>query len=269
MNRLGLDFISGLAMPPVAFVELAAEFGCGGVSLALAPFTANPHGYPAWSLRDDAGLRRELSAALAQNGVELRNGEGFLIRPGSTVADCPGDLDLMAEIGSQRVNILTIDPDLARSIDELGRFAELAGERGLTVTFEFMAGMGVGTLEAAATMVRAVARTNLALMFDTMHLARSGGTPADLATLDPGLIGYVQLCDAPDKPLDASYGEEARHNRLALGDGALPLAELVAAIPPGVPVGLELPMLARAEAGESPQERLAASVAVARQLLGE
>ena len=40
MSRLGIDFISGLAMPPVAFVELARSFDCDGISLARDFFTA-------------------------------------------------------------------------------------------------------------------------------------------------------------------------------------------------------------------------------------
>jgi hypothetical protein len=51
MSRISLEFISGLAMPPIAFIDLAAELGCGGVSLSLAPFTANPHGYSGWQPR--------------------------------------------------------------------------------------------------------------------------------------------------------------------------------------------------------------------------
>lgn len=268
-NRLGLDFISTLAMPPVAHVELAATLGCGGVSLALAPFTANPHGYPTWSLRDDAALRRDLKAALAANVIELRMGEGFLIRPGSDVADSAADLDLMAELGCQRVNILTIDGDVARSVDELGRFTVLAAARGLSVTLEYMAGMAVGNLNDAVAAIHAVNSPHISLMVDALHLDRGGNTPADVARLDPALIGYVQICDALHQPVDASYGEDARHNRLELGSGELPLAALIAAVPDDVPVSLEIPMLARATAGEAPQDRLTASVAFAKSLLGE
>lgn len=269
MSRLGIEFISVLGMPPVAFVELTAALGCSGVGMALSPFTANPHGYPDWSLREDAGLRRDLIAALKANDVAIFGGEGFLIRPGSDVAACAHDLDLMAEIGARGVNILTIDPDTGRSRDQLARFAGMAAERGLKVTLEYMAGMAVGTLDAAAALVRAAGTANLTLMIDAMHLARSGGSPADVAALDPALIGYLQLCDVKDKPLDASYGEEARHNRLELGTGDLPLAALVAACPVAIPVGLEAPMLTRALAGEWEKERLAASVATAKHLLGE
>jgi sugar phosphate isomerase/epimerase len=268
-SRLGLDFITGLAMPPVQFVELAAELGCGGVTLALAPITANPHGYPAWSLRDDAALRRELKAALAATGIALRSGEVFLIRPGSEVADSAAELDLMAEIGIPKVTILSIEPDPARNAAELARFAALAQERGLGVMLEFMAGMAVGTLDTALTLIEAAGTPGVTLVIDTLHLARSGAGPAELTAIDPARIGYVQLCDALAGPPGAGYGSEALHNRLALGTGELPLTELAAAIPAGVAVGLELPMLARAQAGEGPVERLASSVAMAKALLGE
>jgi hypothetical protein len=49
----------------------------------------------------------------------------------------------------------------------------------------------------------------------------------------------------------------------------VPLTELVAALPAHIPLALELPMLTRAEAGETPKQRLAASVALAKNLIGE
>jgi sugar phosphate isomerase/epimerase len=269
MTRLGIEFISALGMPPIGFVEITAAMGCNGLGMALAPFTANPHGYPDWSLREDAGLRRDLVTALADNDVKISIGEGFLIRPASDVADYAADLDLFAQLGATRVNILTIDSDVTRSTAELARFADMAAQRGLDVTLEYMAGMAVGDLAAAADLVRSIARSNVTLMIDGMHLARSNGVPADVAALDPALIGYLQLCDVADKPLDTGYGEEARHNRMGLGSGDLPIADLVAACPSVIRVGLETPMLSRAQAGEGPKQRLAASVAFAKQLLGE
>ena len=63
------------------------------------------------------------------------------------------------------------------------------------------------------------------------------------------------------------YGMEARDNRLAPGQGDLPLAEFLAALPGDVTIGLELPMAARAEAGMGPEERLAPAIAAARDML--
>ena len=65
------------------------------------------------------------------------------------------------------------------------------------------------------------------------------------------------------------YGHEAGHERLAPGEGELPLAEVVAAIPHGTPVSLEAPMLSKAQAGIGPEERLAPALAATRALLDQ
>jgi sugar phosphate isomerase/epimerase len=105
-------------------------------------------------------------------------------------------------------------------------------------------------------------------MIDAMHLYRSGGTAADVAALDPGLIGYAQLCDVPLVALHDDYGAEARFDRRVAGDGELPLQEFVDALPADCVIGLEVPMRDKALAGLGPVERLRPAVAAARALLG-
>ena len=266
-DRLGIDFISVLAMPPLAHVALAAELGCGAISLALEPFTANPHGYPFWSLRTDAGLRRALITAARERDVAITLGEGFLIRPDGDVGTMAADLELMAEIGVARVNIVSLDPDVARSLATLAHFADLAAARGMIATIEFMPGLAIGTVRAAVEAVRAVGRSNFKLLLDAMHVYRSGAAAADLAAIDPDLIGYVQLCDVPLVSRHASYGEEARDNRLPPGEGELPLADFIAAMPASCIVGLEVPMLDAALAGVGPRDRLERCTVPARALL--
>jgi sugar phosphate isomerase/epimerase len=266
-DRLGIEFISVLALPPVAFVELAARLGVGNVGVALAPITANPCGYPAWSLRDDPALRRDLVAALASNRVAPWFGEGIFIRPGSDVRAAASDLDLMAEIGIDRVNTIVIEPDTERGLEQLAAFAKMAAARGMTATLEYMPGMAIGTLQQALDAVRAAWCSNLSVLVDCMHFARSGGRPEELSAVDPALIGHVQLCDVPMPAVEPNYGAEALHNRLAPGEGDLPLAAIFAALPRQVSVGLELPMLAKAQAGIAPEVYLGDAVARARALL--
>jgi sugar phosphate isomerase/epimerase len=268
-DRLAIDFISMLGMPPLEFVAFAAEVGCPQITLAPAPMTANPHGYPAWSLADDAGLRRDLHAALRASGVELMAAEGYFLRPGAEAADAAGFLDLWAELGAPSVNTTTLHPDRQRSVDELGAFADLAAARGLKATFEFLPGLAIGNLASAVTALGEIGRANLSLTIDAMHFFRSGGVAAELAQVDPSAIGYVQLCDVPAAPTIADYGHEALHERLTPGEGELPLQDFLAALPREVPVGLEIPMLSRAQRGVGPRERLDPAIAAARDLLSE
>ena len=78
---------------------------------------------------------------------------------------------------------------------------------------------------------------------------------ADLAALDPAVIGHVQLCDVPMPAQIESYMEEALYERRAPGDGDLPLADFVELVPEDVPIGLETPIRSEAEAGIGPEDR--------------
>lgn len=266
-GRIGIEFISVLGMPPVDFVGVAADLGCRHIGMALQPIVSQPGAFPAWSLRTDAALRRDLAAALADRGVSISIGEGFMVRSGSDIRDTAADLDLMCEMGIGRVNVLGLDPDRERTFDQLAIFAEMAAARNVEATLEFMPGPPLQGLAGAVAAVRHVDRPNFRLLIDTMHLFRSGSTVADVAALDPALIGYVQLCDVPSVSRGASYGDEARFDRLEPGKGELPLHDFLGALPPGLIIGLEVPMLAAAEAGIGAQERLSGSVAATRRLM--
>jgi sugar phosphate isomerase/epimerase len=69
--------------------------------------------------------------------------------------------------------------------------------------------------------------------------------------VDPALLRYVQICDATSEmpgPTDTpALIREARAGRLLPGEGALPLRELVAALPAGLPLAIEAPCRATAE----------------------
>ena len=209
-HRVAIEFISALGLPPVEYVELAAGLECRHIGIALEPIAAYDKAYPKWSLRSDAGLRKEFAAALRHHGVSISLGEGFIAWPQKDIRDAGPDLDLLSELGAKRVNMLSLDPDRGRSLDQCAVFAELAAARGLGSTLEFMPGLALGDLESAAAAVRHVNRPDFGVLVDAMHFFRSGSTLAQLAALDPSLIGHVQLCDVPWVSKHASYGDEAR-----------------------------------------------------------
>lgn len=267
MDRLGIELLSVFGLDPVAHVTLAADLGCGHISTGLTQVPFNPHGYANWSLKDDPALRREMIAAMRDRHVTISLGEGFGVRPGVDMRDRAGDLDLMAELGAQCLGAVGMEPDSGRSTDQIGILVELAAARDLQVTIEFAPGLAIATLDQAVALVREIARPHFRVLVDAMHLYRSGGDAVQLAAIDPGLIGYAQLCDVPLVAEMPDYMREASFERRAPGDGALPLAAFVAALPPGIAIGLEVPMFARAAAGEAPIDRLRPAVAAAATLL--
>lgn len=267
MNRLGIDQLTHLGMPPAEQLRLAAELGAACISTTIGRISfekfglAEPGLYDDWSLRDVL-CRRETIAALRDSGVGIANGEGFsdVSAAGDEVLR---DLDIIAEIGARRINAIGVDPDPARCRDLLASLAEQTAARGMMLTIEFMPGFTVATLGDALTAIGHMGQGEL--LVDAMHFYRSGATLAALAAVDPALIGYAQLCDAPHSS-DADYLMEAIFNRLAPGEGDLPLAEWVAALPGDCMIGLEAPQLAKFQAGTTPREHAAALVAAARSL---
>lgn len=267
MDRLAIEFICVFGMPPVEFIELAAKLDCPRIGLAPSPVVALPGLYEPWDLRTDAGLHRDTAKALRDNGVTITLAEGFLIMPGIAAERWASDMDLLAELGATRLNAVCLEAEFAANVEGFGKFAELAGDRGLSVTAEFMPGMTIGSLATAEQLVREVGRDNAGILVDAMHMYRSGSTTAELAAIDPSHIRYAQLCDVPRKPLTDNYADEARFDRRTPGEGELPLADFVKALPKDVTIGLEIPQRALVEQGLSAANRLAPALTAARALL--
>jgi sugar phosphate isomerase/epimerase len=267
MDRLGIEHLNVFGLPPVEFVSLAADLGCRYISTVFTPPRVNPHAYPKWSLREDPALRREMMAAMQDRGVSISLADGFAVIPDTDIRNCAADLDLMRELGVKRINAVSVDPDLHRSFDQLAVIAEMVAARGMETMLEFAPASPIADLRTAVAAVRHARQHSFRLLIDMMHLVRSGSNAADLAALDPGLIGYVQLCDVPLVSQHSDYIREARYERLAPGAGELPLLDLLTVLPRDVVLGIEVPQRSKAEAGIGPRERLEPCVAAARGLL--
>lgn len=265
MDRLGIENLSTFGLDPVQFVHIAADLGCGHVSLNLSGSANRLDLYPPFSFRDDAALRRATASALAERVLAVSLVEGFAVLPDAE-PDFARDLDLACELGAKAICAVSIDRDEARTHALYAHLAAQAGERGLLTTTEACAG-AYRTLAKTMAAIEAVARPDFRLLIDTMHFFRSGSTIEDLAALDPDCIGHIQLCDVPMPTQIESYMEEALHERRCPGDGDLPLAEFLALVPDHVPIGLEIPIRSEALAGTGPHERLGRCVVAARALL--
>lgn len=267
MDRLAIEFISVLGLNPVRFIELAARLGVPRIGMALSPIVSLPERFAPWNLREDAAMLADVRRALDDNGVSVSVGEGFLLMPGAAAASLEADLDRMASLGTPRANLCLVEPDFARGAEQVAVLADLAATRGMGVTLEYLPGLALGNLAAARRMVEAVGKANVSILVDAMHFFRTGSIAADLAALPPTLVGYAQICDVPQVPVIESYADEARYARLSPGEGELPLADFVRALPAGVTVGLEIPQRDKVLAGMSLEDILAPAIASARGLL--
>ncbi len=268
MNRLGIEMLTLLGMPPVEHVKLAGELGCVAISTGLTGLPLDQFGvdltlYPLWSLADDPALRREMKAAMQDTGVHIGLGEGFRVRDDADVREWAPQLDIMAELGASRINTISMDAGKGRTFDQMAIMAEMALDRGMAFTMEFIPGCTLGTLQDTVAVVEHIGRGRAGALIDAMHFFRSGGTVAEIEALDPELIGYVQLCDVPMISKD-NYMGEAMFARMTPGEGELPLKAFVAALPEDVEIGLEVPNIATFQAGVTPAEHAARVVRGAR-----
>ncbi|HUD27712.1 MAG TPA: sugar phosphate isomerase/epimerase [Novosphingobium sp.] len=272
-HPLGLELLTVLGMGPVEHVTLAADLGCSAVSMGLAQLPArfNPHDYPAWSLREDAALRRELKAVLADRGVTISIAEGLGVSPDLDAADRAGDMDIFADLGALRVNAVDMGAERPRALDQLAALAGMAAERGMEFSIEFCPIFTIRSLPEALEAVRHIGEgpggtAGATVLIDSMHFFRSGGTVRQIAELDPALIGHVQLSDAPRKA-EGDYMTEAMSGRMIPGQGELPMREFVEALPRGQVLGLEVPLMAAAKSGRPARDYVGEIVKRTRDLL--
>lgn len=244
-----LSMASGV-MPeatPLQTVHAAAAGGFDAVGLWVEPAT--------WT----AQTTREVRAALRWHGLEALDAEVVWLRPGPADPGHLRILDIAAEIGAHNVLVVSSDPDRAATAAKFAVLCEHAQAMPLRVALEFGAFSEVVAIEDAAAILAAVGHPRQAMLVDPLHLRRSGGDPAGLARYPASWFHYAQLCDAPahgPAPGErAAIRTEAVDARLLPGAGALPLAAFLDALPPLLPLSVELRSRALREAWPDFDER--------------
>ena len=255
MNGLGVAHLTALELAPARLVREARRAGFSAVGLRLHPVMPGAQAYP---VAPGSQALRELRAVMAGEGVRVTDIEFVALTAQAQVADYQPLLAAGAELGALSLTVSGDDDDVARLTGNFAALCELARGHGLRVDLEFMRWRPVATLQQACTVVTGAGQDNGGVLVDALHLFRSGGQVADLAGVDPRLLRAVQLCDAPLlAPVEELIIAEAREGRMLPGQGQLPLAALVAALPAQLCVSVEVP-----SAGVPAEQRLQAAARV-------
>ncbi|ABW16140.1 Xylose isomerase domain protein TIM barrel [Parafrankia sp. EAN1pec] len=132
-------------------------------------------------------------------------------------------LDIAQWAGSPTVIATTLEaevPSIAGVAERLAYLCDLAAERGLRISFEFLPWSVVPNIRAAMRLLDAVDRDNLGLVVDMWHWFRQPGGPDydTLRDVPTERIHVLQLCDAPTRPAD-DLRTETIIARLLPGDG--------------------------------------------------
>ena len=238
-RQLTLGFLNFPDLHPADLVAVAGEAGFGSVGVRITGRRpADP--YPP-VLADKVAIAEILRRA-DDAGLRISNISSYHLYPDIDLDTLKPVLETSAALGASSLVAARYDSDAARFHDFLAAFAELAGTYGIRLAYEFVPFSKAPALADAREALRLVSATNFGLMLDPLHLARSGGDPADLADLDPGRIFIVQICDASaQKRPDLELPEEARTARVFPGEGGLPLGRFLDAMPDTAEIELEMP----------------------------
>ena len=241
---------SALDAEPEALVDIAAGAGFDAIGLRPGPdLLAAPSRI--------AGIAARAAAShVVVHDVEVH-------RIGPDAPDPRPLLDAAAALGARAVLVVSDLPDEATTEDRLGAVADLCEERDLVAALEYMAWTTPADPRSAARMAAA---TGAVVVVDLLHHHRVGAGAAELAeVVASGRLGWVQLADGPvAAPADLLH--EARHDRLLPGRGELPLADLLAVVPVGTPISVEVQSDALT-AAHRPAQRAAVLAAAARAVL--
>jgi sugar phosphate isomerase/epimerase len=225
---------------PPALIAAAATAGFDSVDLRVL---GAPGAAPVAPLIGNRPLIAATAAACADTGVTIYAATGIWLVPDFSIAAAFPALEVAARLGAEQFLAVGNDPDEARMGDNLVALAQAAVSFHLGVALELMPYTAVNSVAKAHRLVEAASQPNLGLVVDALHLARAGGTPADIAAIDRRYIGYLPLCDAPrEPPPTMTLRAESLTSRLYPGEGELPLLALLDALPADIVIAVETPV---------------------------
>lgn len=227
-RQFALAALTCMELAPPELVSVAAAAGYDGVGLRLIPVPGQT--LPAFDLG-------ELENRLADTDLAVMDVEVFRLAPETRVADFEPVMETAARLRATDILVHGADPDESRLIESFGALCDLAQRYGLAANIEPMPWVEVSTVAKAARLIR---RPNAAILVDPIHFFREDNRLDDLKGMP---VRYLQFCDARrDKPSDMQeLIRQARSDRLFPGEGGLDLRGLLAALPDGLPMSLEIP----------------------------
>ena len=241
MNALILAPTTLPETPPLEYISAAAAAGYDGVGLRLH----RSPGLPFHPVVGNASLEREVKHALRDIALPVHDIFSCYLQPDTRIDEFTPALAFGAELGGRYVMLMGNDPEYERMRDNFGLFCDEAARFGLVAAIEFVPTRPLATLQIAARMIRECGRENGVICIDPLHFTRTGGTPAEVRALGPRYFPYTQINDGvlfPGEPDPSQFGRMRQGERRLLGEGDVQLHALLDALPPGLPLSVEIPI---------------------------
>lgn len=258
MNPLRIEHMTVFDVEPAELVTMAAQLDVPLISLWVS-------GRMDGARPVTAANKRWVLERLRDSPVVLDTAEVFMLSPDPRQAE--PEIALAAELGARcivAINFMAADAAVAAR--QFADLCALAGRYGLLVSLEPLAMGATRTPADGLRLLRDSGAANARLTVDLLHVVRTGTALAEVATIEPALFGSVQICDGPLTIDPQSLADEAGTERMLPGTGAFPVKEFLRMVPPGVPIGMEVPLRSLREGGVSALERTRRVLEATREL---
>lgn len=224
---------------PIEYIEATVAAGYDGIGLRVH----RSPGLPFFPVVGETALVRDMKARIADAGLKVFDLYSFYLEPGTDVASFAPAMELGSTFGAKYATVMGADAEWSRQRDNFAKTCDLAAQFGLTCSVEFAVIRPLATLPQTVSLITEAGR-DAVICIDPLHLARSGGSPTDVAALPAKYFPYAQISDGvlePGEPNPALFGKLGMGQRKMPGEGTLPLRALLAALPPDTPLSVELP----------------------------
>jgi len=241
MRAYSLSYLTTSGLTPPQAIDVAHRAGYSHVGLRLLPSVAAG---AFQQLLGDPWMLRETRALCRGTGVGVLDLEVVRINAGFDAAACLPLLEAGASLQAQSVLVVGDDTQPARLAQSLAQLCALALPFGLAIDLEFLPWTAVRDAGSALAVLDAAGRpSNAGVLVDALHFARSGNTLADISALPRSCLHYAQICDGPGS---GSFTREqmlhtAVSERALPGEGTIDLRGLFGALPPELPLSVEIP----------------------------
>lgn len=244
--EFSLAHLTVLGCPPPEMVYVAARAGYDYVSLRNI-YMGLP-GEPNYALADNPEMMRATKRALADTGMKLYDIELARVFDDMHPTKYLPAMEVAAELGGKAVLSSIWTENIDYAIEKFGEICDLAKQFDMTVNLEYVPIAGVRDLAGAVKVLKTANRSNQGLMVDMHHFHRALDKAEDLTKLPKEWFNFAHLCDAQGEiPADrAEMTRILREERLYVGEGGIPVADIVNAMPKQI-YSIELPHNARAK----------------------
>jgi sugar phosphate isomerase/epimerase len=212
-----------------AMIDAAADAGFSGMSIDTAHHDwAVADGMPSEAFFD-YHRERGLSVPAAEVILDWATCDRRGIAEANTHI-----LDVASRAGAASVIAATLAaevPSLRDAAARLAQLCDLAAERGVAISYEFLPTTAVPNIAGAARLLDAVDRDNFGLVLDTWHWFLQPGGPdiSTLRSIPPERIHILQLNDAPTDIGD-DWVQATMTARLLPGEGVIDTGALLDAL---------------------------------------